>query len=626
MAKIKVLDKHMAELIAAGEVVERPASIVKELVENSIDAGASQVTVEIRNGGISYLRVTDNGHGIDRDDVPVAFLRHATSKVSKIDDLENISSLGFRGEALASISAVSHLQLLTKTSSQQIGTRAELSAGEIKEIEDAGCPMGTTFVIRDLFYNVPARMKFLKKDVSEANAISGILDKIALSHPETSIKLIREGKVTLHTPGDSKMLSAVYAVFGKEFTETLVPVKYELNGIKVHGFVSKPINARPNRAMQNFFINGRYVKTLTAAAAINEAYKGSIVVGKFPACVLHIDMNFNSVDVNVHPAKLEVRFTNEKPIFEAVYHAVKSAISKDTQKKEFVFAPKKVELAPKEPAKLPVQTKLIEETPQVMPQIRPQFKPIKNDIEPLVLNEREIIKSYDLPTTKLEKVLDTPVIIKEEVKQKNYEPIEKIEEKPIIKNIVEEVFTKFIGEAFNTYIIAQYGKDSLLVIDKHAAHERLIYENLKEKASESYAQTLLSPISVVLDTNSYTALLTNADKLSKMGFEIEDFGASTVLVRACPIDLDEEIEDAIIEIAAYISQNRVDINTEHMNWIYHNIACRAAIKGGNKSSDEELIALAKLLEENEHIRYCPHGRPISILIKKKDLEKQFNRI
>ncbi len=624
MAKIKVLDKHMAELIAAGEVVERPASIVKELVENSIDAGASQVTVEIRNGGVSYLRVTDNGHGIARDDVPVAFLRHATSKVSEIKDLENIASLGFRGEALASISAVSHLQLLTKTPSQQIGTRAELSAGEIEEIEDAGCPMGTTFVVRDLFYNVPARMKFLKKDVSEANAVSGILDKIALSHPEVSIKLIREGKVTLHSPGDNKMRSAIYSVFGKEFTETLIPVDYELNGIKIYGFVSKPMNARPNRAMQNFFINGRYVKTMTAAVAINEAFKGSIAVGKFPACVLHIKMNFESVDVNVHPAKLEVRFTNEKPIFDAVYHAVKTAIEKDTDKKEFKFPQKKVETASPQEVKTPIQTVIS----QTKPQMTVEYKPKKEEFKPLTLNEREVERKYELPYSNVEKIIDTPIIKKEEpVKIEEAVKVEEIIEiKDSVENVVDDIFTRFIGEAFNTYIIAQYGADSLLIIDKHAAHERLIYENLKERAEKTFAQTLLSPVSVVLDTNSYNALLTNADKLSQMGFEIEDFGASTVLVRACPIDLDEEIEDAIIEIAAYIAQKRVDINTEHMNWIYHNIACRAAIKGGNKSSDEELIALAKLLEENEQVRFCPHGRPISVLIKKKDLEKQFNRI
>ena len=327
MPKIHVLEKQVAELIAAGEVVERPSSVIKELVENSIDSGASIVTVEIRRGGVTYIRVTDNGCGIAREDVATAFLRHATSKVREKDDLDAILTLGFRGEALASISAVSRVDLITRTADSSIGTHYSSEGGGDVEIEDAGCPLGTTITARDLFFNVPARMKFLKKDTAEGNSVAGLMDKIALSHPEISFRLIREGKEVLHTPGDGKLSSAIYAVFGKEFSGALLPVDYTLGGIRVHGYISSPIASRPNRSMQNFFINGRFVRSRTACVALEEAYKGAIMVGKFPACVLHIELPSSVVDVNVHPAKLEVRFVNERPVFDAVYHGVKSAVT-----------------------------------------------------------------------------------------------------------------------------------------------------------------------------------------------------------------------------------------------------------------------------------------------------------
>ena len=349
MGKINVLDAHVAELIAAGEVVERPASVIKEMVENAIDAGATAVTVEIKNGGVSYMRVADNGSGIAREDVPVAFLRHATSKVSGQSDLEAIGTLGFRGEALASIAAVARVELLTRTQEEAVGTRYVVEGGEEKLLDDAGCPQGSTFLIRDLFYNTPARMKFLKKDVTEANAVAGVLDKIALSHPEISLRFIREGKEQLHTPGDGKLQSAIYAVYGREFTRGLMPVDYTLNHVRVWGFVSRPANSRPNRSMQQFFINGRYVKSRTAMAALEEAFKGSVMVGKFPACVLHLEMSFQAVDVNVHPAKLEVRFVNERPVFDAVYHGVKSALQKEDRPKEVTLKGQRELLRPVSP-------------------------------------------------------------------------------------------------------------------------------------------------------------------------------------------------------------------------------------------------------------------------------------
>ena len=327
MGKIQVLDKQIAELIAAGEVVDRPASVIKELVENAIDAGATAITVEIKNGGVTFMRVTDNGCGIAREDVPTAFLRHATSKIRKQDDLEAIGTLGFRGEALASVAAVANVEVMTRTADELAGTFYAISGGEQQACEDYGCPQGTTIIVKDIFYNVPARMKFLKKDTVEANAVSGVMDKIALSHPEISLRFIRDGKETLHTPGDGQLKSAIYAVFGKDFTAGLIPVDYEFEHVKVWGFISKPAAARPNRSMQHFFINGRYVKSKTAMVALEQAFKGSLMVGKFPSCVLHIELSYRAVDVNVHPNKLEVRFINEKPIFDAVYHGVQTALN-----------------------------------------------------------------------------------------------------------------------------------------------------------------------------------------------------------------------------------------------------------------------------------------------------------
>ena len=338
MGRINVLDKHVAELIAAGEVVERPSSVIKELVENSIDAGASAITVEIKNGGTTFMRVSDNGCGIMREDVKIAFLRHATSKVKAENDLDSIATLGFRGEALASISAVSHLELITKSENEDIGTRYVISGGEEVSFDDAGCPDGTTFIIRDLFYNIPARMKFLKTDVGEGNAVSNVIDKIALSHPEVSITYIKDSKQVLKTAGDGKLLSAIYSVYGRDFASGMIPVDYELNGVTVKGYLSKPQNARPNRNMQNFFINGRFVKSRTAMAAVEEACKGSVMVGKFASCVLNIEIAFEAVDVNVHPSKIEVRFVNERPVFDAVYHAVKSALHSGDTRKNAVFS------------------------------------------------------------------------------------------------------------------------------------------------------------------------------------------------------------------------------------------------------------------------------------------------
>ena len=627
MGKINRLDKHVAELIAAGEVVERPSSVIKELVENSIDAGAAAVTVEIKNGGTTYMRVTDNGCGILREDVPVAFLRHATSKVMNQDDLDSIATLGFRGEALASIAAVSRVELLTRTEEELAGTRYVIEGGDEQSCEDAGCPAGTTIMIRDIFYNTPARMKFLKKDQTEANSIAAVLDKIALSRPEVSLRFLRDGKEELHTPGDGKLKSAIYAVFGKEFTAGLIPVDYEFSGVKVWGYVSKPSAARPNRSMQNFFINGRYIKSRTAMVALEEGFKGSIMVGKFPACVLHLQLSFEAVDVNVHPSKLEVRFINERPIFDAVYHGVKTALNRED-------TPKLIKLPEKEPAPPPgpepVQMKL-----------SPSVKAVSPDIEE---KARPVI-SYPLPETP--KAYSPHVNINIERDESDEMPVlrdsgisKQTEEPPVSWSIreyapagenaaaapAEESAKKVLGEAFQTYVLVERG-DELIFIDKHAAHERILYEKLKAESGGAYTQILLEPVAVTLDKNEYAAVLNAVDLLEKAGFELEDFGAGSVLVRSAPLSLgNEDAAEAVMEIAGYLLSAKTDVTTEHLDWLYHNIACRAAIKAGYNSPPEELINLVEKLERNSDIRYCPHGRPVSIIMKKKELEKQFGRI
>lgn len=661
MPHIQVLDKQVAELIAAGEVVERPSSVIKELVENAVDAGASVVTVEIRRGGTTFMRVTDNGCGISQEDVPTAFLRHATSKIAKQDDLDSIMTLGFRGEALASISAVAHVELLTKTREAQTGVRYTCGGEEEPTLEEAGCPDGTTILIRDLFYNTPARMKFLKKDSTEGNSIAGILDKMALSHPEISFRFIRDGKEQLHTPGDNKLSSAIYAVYGREFSSTLIPVEYELEHVKVKGFISTPAGSRPNRSMQNFFINGRYIRCRTAMAALEEAYKGSLMVGKFPACVLHLELAFGAVDVNVHPAKMEVRFVNERPIFDAVYHGVRSALAAGDKPKvmewrrpqpspyapvlerqeqtrlaegkgpEMALRREKPEVwtgvlrdsdAPdRSGPKLPeAWAKILEEEPQ--PEPAPAVpSPEKGEFEG-VLGP----KSPVFDPKKPEKVPEKPFFDPKEpeIAQNLPESPPKVPQEPQPDPVPP---SRVVGEAFGTYLILERGNDELVFIDKHAAHERLLYERLKAQGSGGEAQALLEPVAVTLDKEEYTQLLAHGEELSAAGFEIDDFGAGTVLVRSVPLLLDgADAAGAVMEIAGHLAAHRKDLTTEHLDWVYHNVACRAAMKAGDPISREEMISLVEELERNPQVRYCPHGRPVYILLRRRDIERQFGRV
>lgn len=668
MGVINVLDKHVAELIAAGEVVERPASVIKELVENAIDAGAKHITVEIKNGGCTFMRVTDDGCGIAKDDVRVAFLRHATSKVREEDDLDRIATLGFRGEALASIAAVSRLQLITRHKDEETGISYLIEGGEEQLFDDAGCPAGTTFVIRDLFFNIPARAKFLKKDVAEGNAVSAVLDKAALSHPEIAFSFIRDGKQVLKTFGDGKLLSAVYSVFGREFANGLIPVDYRLDAITVSGYVCKPVHARPNRGMQNFFINGRYVKSRTAMAALEEAFKHSVMVGKFPSCVLNISLPYEMIDVNVHPAKIEVRFINERPVFDAVYHAVKSALMEhDTQKqvnfkqntalhdvKQFnpfhnADAMIKPQPAPPKPAQ-----------PRPAPYATAQSAPVQQKPDPILeldyinddaelapsaklgevrtpQNPFDIFSSQAVGSAKKEAAFDKTFMPQKKtafVNEPVAPPVTQEEPEVVMKDNAQPVLfespkneLKYIGEAFDTYILVERNQKELLLIDKHAAHERIIYEKLKAEKAGAASQILLQPVTVSLGKNEYSAAVEHLDMFRACAFDVEDFGNATLIVRSAPQYLDAaEVADCITEMADHIAQGKNDVFTEKMDWFYHNVACRSAIKAGNKSSAQELMAIVKTLEENPEIRYCPHGRPITIVMKKSEIERQFGRV
>ena len=703
MGVINVLDKHIAELIAAGEVVERPSSVIKELVENSIDAGAKNITVEIKNGGTTFMRVADDGCGIYRDDIKKAFLRHATSKVKTANDLDMISTLGFRGEALASISAVSRLQVITKNENEEIGSCYEIEGGDEISLEDAGCPTGTTFVIRDLFYNIPARSKFLKKDVAEGNAVSALMDKIVLSHPEVAFTFIRDGKQVLRTFGDGKLLSAIYSVFGKDFAKGLIPVDYTLDSVTVKGYISKPINSRPNRNMQNFFINGRFVKTRTGMAALEEAYKGSIMVGKFPSAVLQLTVPYEIIDVNVHPAKIEVRFINERPVFDAIYHAVKTALQQGDERKQIHFKEntafneiKKVNpfnnaqavfaKAENTPAEKPI--KPIERIEPVLKNSEPKpynpfdeldlkdekTKPVSIDnlkmsdsTNPFDIYSKQAIKrnselenkKAEFSKQKLEKAeqlilkatqqeeslpkqeitvddltaesSETP--IETEVSKEEVKPLKEISENKTDNNDAltelpkEQTKLRFLGEAFNTYIIVEKNDNEVLIIDKHAAHERIIYEKLKADSGSANVQYLLTPITVTLDKIDYDAAVSNLDMFAKCSFDVEDFGNGTLLVRSAPQYLAAtEIADCITEMSGYIARGKKDIYTEKMDRFYHNVSCRSAIKAGNKSTVQELMDIAWTLEKNPQIKYCPHGRPICIVMTKYEIEKQFGRL
>lgn len=636
MARINVLPKEIYQLIAAGEVVERPSSVVKEMIENSLDAGAKNITLEIKNGGSTYIRITDDGCGIERDDVRKVFISHATSKISKKDDLNSIATLGFRGEAMASISAVSKVELLTKAENEEIGTRYEIAGGEELEFDDAGCPNGTTIVVRDIFFNTPARMKFLKKDVTEGNQVAGIVDRMAISHPQISFRFIRDGKQVLITSGNGDLKSTVYSVLGKEMSDSLMSVDYSFNDMRITGFVSKPTASRKSRAGQYFYINNRIVKSKTAMAALEQAYKNTIMVGRFPACVLNIELNPAQVDVNVHPAKTEVRFANEKPIFDLVYYAVKTAIENDRTVKEvefkenpiyrqesknvyqnndnksfqakFDFFKKKDE----PPSQQVIKTKPRENFWQVEAP-KPEYK-IARDEKPkarvdinIEYEEPEEISTAESKDVPKERDIEK-VVITDEKDNENFIP-----------NF------KLIGEAFKTYLIVEI-ENELYFIDKHAAHERMNFERFKAQATVE-TQMLLAPVVVNLTKDEFIAISENVELIKKCGFELEEFGESQIIVRAIPSLVDgDSVKDLMLEIAQKLLEHKTDILPDKIDWIYHSASCRGAVKAGDYTSRQEQEMFVKKLLSMPNIRFCPHGRPVFIKMSKYDIEKQFGRV
>lgn len=630
MPVINVLPKEIFQLIAAGEVVERPSSIVKEMIENSVDAGAKHITVEIKNGGSTYVRITDDGCGIEREQVKKVFVSHATSKISSADDLNAIGTLGFRGEAMASISAVAKVELLTKADSEDVGTRYEIAGGEEISLDDAGCPKGTTIVVRDIFFNTPARMKFLKKDVTEGNSVAGIVDRMAISHPEISFRFIRDGKQTLITSGNGDLKSAIYSVFGREVSDSLIDVDYSYDNMRVTGYISKPTASRKSRAMQFFFINSRLVKSATAMAALEQAYKNSIMVGRFPMCVLNIELNPALVDVNVHPAKIEVRFANEKPIFDLIYYGVKSAVEADRSVKEADFSPK-LEVIYDTPSRVnkTYSTKLDFFKKKEEPPVQQSFKIQPDDSffqsSKSTLHSPRAAYNLDVEYEDTEQEKTAPIITEKvhiiEAETEKSEPSEAV----TVDDKKNNIDFKLIGEAFKTYLIVEIDNE-LYFIDKHAAHERMNYEQFKAQATVE-TQMLLSPAAVNLAKDEYNALCENMDLLNQCGFEAEPFGDSAVIVRAVPSLVgDSDVKDLICEIAEKLLEHKTDITPDKIDWIYHSASCRGAVKAGdNTSPEEQRLFVAKLLSM-PNIRFCPHGRPVFIKISRYDIEKQFGRV
>ena len=680
MPKINILDRETAELIAAGEVIERPASVVKELVENSIDAGATAITVEIQHGGVRLIRVTDNGCGIEREDVPKAFLRHATSKVLRPEDLDRIGTLGFRGEALASICAVSECEILTRAAAEEIGTRYTLAGECAGELAEAGCPVGTTVTVKNLFYNVPARMKFLKKDSTEGTAVATLIDRLALSHPEIAFKLIRDRETKLATPGSGDLLATVFAVYGNEFGRGLIPVECESGPIRVSGYLARPECCRPSRSMEHFFINRRYVKSVTMMAAVEESYRNHIMVGKFPGCIIELTIDPAQVDVNVHPAKLEVKLSDERSVFDAVVNACRGALSRmnrtvavrDVGGKRF----SEFELYHR-PAE-GTQTRMTAEQYRQMAESLPEKKtfggvsmlssggssrygsslPPKGTSygmgeqppaeprkwepkqETLIKTENETAEKAtddiaEAPPAAAEKPELAPqepereAAAAEPAVPNEHEP-EPIEEAPTVAGEEEttEPEYRLIGEVFATYLLAEHGNE-LLLIDKHAAHERILFNRLKRqhRSGRVERQMLLVPLTVELAREQYDAAMQNPDCFERAGFAVEDFGEGCLRVREVPAVLEDvPAEDLLCELCERLLQRSGMDEEAIYDELYHSAACKAAIKGNIPSMEQEQQELLRLLKEDPTVRNCPHGRPVAVVITRRELERMFGRI
>ncbi|MDE6425429.1 MAG: DNA mismatch repair endonuclease MutL [Ruminococcus sp.] len=625
MSSINILSREVAELIAAGEVIEKPASVIKELVENSIDAGAGHITVEIKHGGKTYMRVTDDGCGITFDDVPKAFMRHATSKISEKQDLNNIYTLGFRGEALASVAAVSKVEIITKPENENSGTSYRMENNKGISHEKCTCPDGTTIVIRDLFYNVPARCKFMKKDVTEANAVSHIIQKTALSHPEIAFRFIRDNRIEINSSGDGELLSAIYAVYGRDMAHDMIPVDYENNNIHVSGYVIKPLYAKNNRSFQNFFVNGRYVNSKICSSAVESAYENMLMTGKFPACVLMISINSADIDVNIHPSKLEVRFSNEKAVSETVFFAVKNAMVKDGLIYEFEFPSEKKE---PEISEEKISEKPVEEIPEKEEEF--SLDDIFTPVEEIEKAEAEISENPPenaVIPKELEKIsTEKPVMLEgfNYISQSIFEDTEKTEipepEKPEVPAI------HVVGEVMGLYIIAETDDRKMIIIDKHAAHERIIFERLKSRNCRQYTQMLITEIKILFTSEEIGVMEENKELLADMGF-IFDFSESPFIkVKAVPTFItDTDIEGVISEIAENLKLHVHNPQSHMLDDVLHTVACRSAIKANHKTSLMEMQSLAEQVYYNDNIRHCPHGRPVMFTMSESNISHQFRR-
>lgn len=646
MPKIIQLSPHIANLIAAGEVVERPASVVKELLENAVDAGASKVTVEIRDGGMTFLRVTDDGCGMSPEDARTAFLRHATSKLRSAEDLAAIGTMGFRGEALAAIASVSRIDLLTKTAGSLSGTSLRLEAGQIVEESEAGCPDGTTILIRDLFFNTPARMKFMKSDTVEGGRVAAAVQLQALAHPEVAFRFLRDGKQVLSTPGTGGLQAAVYCVYGRDFAR-MVAVDSQWEQYRLTGYVTKPTDARPSRSMQTFFVNDRPVKSKLLVSALEEAYRNQIMVGKFPACVLHLSLPASAVDVNVHPAKTEVKFLSEKAVFDCIHYGVLGALNKQVDRPQVQFPPQAAKPTPA-PQSAPAPAPKPQQPPQAAPAKQPSFfrtmtaqeyktfsaavqeapKPSpaaakaaaamipKADSMPL----REFVmlpqvQPDPVPPAKPDPEIPAPTPVEEPAPQPEQIALE----------MPPQIPWRMVGELYRSYILVEQGDEAFL-IDKHAAHERILFEKLKGNQEAISSQELMQPLPVRLSPSAAAELLANRDMLEELGFSLEEFGENTLLLRQIPMDLSpDDAAEAVESLAADLLSGRREQADTVRDELLHTVACKAAIKAGWKSDEKELLALVEAVMSREDLKYCPHGRPICITLSKKQLERQFKR-
>ena len=667
MGKISVLAPQVANMIAAGEVVERPASVVKELLENALDAGADAVTVEIRQGGVTYIRVTDNGGGMEPEDAPTAFLRHATSKIKGERDLESIHTLGFRGEALAAIASVSRVDLFTKTRSAPLGLHLALEGGEIIEQEETGCPDGTTIVIKDLFFNTPARMKFLKKDSTEASYVEQAAEQVALAHPGLTLKFIKDGKEGLYTPGDGNMMSVLYAIYGGSFTKELLTLHGGAREVEVTGFVTKPTFSRANRSMQQFFVNGRPVRSKLLGAAVEQAYQGHLTSGRFPACFLSLKVPAGAVDVNVHPAKLEVKFAREREVFSAIYQVVRSALEGDGVLFQMPQEQEEEPPVPKQPYRpslkpLFQQPQEEKEQPQLRldhshATIRPSYAPPAREYE---REEKGSGRSFapkgnqgeknswksrsftlDPEENGARKILfrDGPDEVRgvaaqgmkdaQAARSREAEtalpPALPVEPEKPLSYLEKANAIRVVGEVFSTYILVE-GEGEMMLIDKHAAHERMIYNRLERTAEGTSPQVLLIPETVNLSRREKEALLGEKELLEKAGFEVEDFGDGAVILRQVPMYLEKEDAGFVLsDLAEKILSHRKD-RTQLYEELLESIACKAAVKAGTFTDEKEREEFARKVIGDPAIRSCPHGRPVIVHLTKREIEKMFKRV